>query len=364
MKLREIIDRLNDFAPFVLQEGYDNSGIQIGDPGSDRRQGLICIDVTEKVLDEAISKGCDLIVAHHPLLFEGLKRIIGHSVVDKVVVKAIKHDIAIVSVHTNLDNISNGVNNKFSEAIGLKDLKILNPRKGILQKLVVFCPEDHADKVRNAIFEAGAGHIGEYECCSFNIAGSGTFRGSENTSPFVGEKEKLQFEPEIRIETILPGYLVSKVVKAMISAHPYEEVAYDLYLLDNTFSSVGAGMVGVLDAPVPEIELLRKIKDALRVPYLRHSEPTGRMVQRVAVCGGSGSFLKQAAINCGADAFITGDVKYHDFISVQSQILLVDAGHYETEQFTKELLHEILTKKITNFALLISEQDINPVRYL
>lgn len=364
MKLKEIVDRLNDFAPFALQEGYDNSGIQIGDPQSNRHRGLICLDVTEKVLDEAISKGCDLIVSHHPLLFEGLKRITGHGVVDKVVVKAIRQDIAIVSVHTNLDNISKGVNKKLAEAIGLKDLKILSPRKGLLQKLVTFCPENHADKVRSAIFEAGAGQIGEYDCCSFNVIGNGTFRGSDDTNPFVGEKGKLHFEPETRIETILPVYLVPQVLKAMLNAHPYEEVAYDIYALDNTFSNVGAGMIGLLEAPVTEIELLLKIKEALRVPFLRHSEFTGRMVQRIAVCGGSGSFLRQQALNSGADVFISADIKYHDFIGAQSRILLVDAGHYETEQFTKELLHEILTKKITNFALLISEQDINPVKYL
>jgi dinuclear metal center YbgI/SA1388 family protein len=363
MLLKEILDQLENFAPFSLQEDYDNSGIQVGDPSREIKKGLICLDITESIIDEAIAKGCDLVVSHHPLIFGGIKNLSGKNYVERVLIKAIKHDIAILSVHTNLDSIKNGVNGKLAEKLGLKNLSILQPGKGLLRKLVTFCPADHAGKVREAIFLSGGGQIGEYDCCSFNIDGRGTFRGGENTNPFVGNKGEIHTEPETRIETILPDYLVSKVVKAMISAHPYEEVAYDIYPLENRFERTGMGMVGELEEPVSEIVFLELVKDLLRVPVIRHSELNNKFIKRVALCGGSGSFLKEKAVAAGADVFVTADVKYHDFFQSGSQMLLIDAGHYETEQFTKELLYEILSKKFTNFALLISDQNINPVRY-
>jgi dinuclear metal center YbgI/SA1388 family protein len=363
MLLKEILDQLENFAPFSLQEDYDNSGIQVGDPNLEVRKGLICLDVTESIIDEAITKGCDLVVSHHPLIFAGIKNLSGKNYVERVLIKAIKHNIAILSVHTNLDSIKNGVNGKLAEKLGLKNLGILQPVKGLLRKLVTFCPADHAEKVREAIFFSGAGQIGDYDCCSFNIDGTGTFRGGENTNPYVGNKGEIHTEPETRIETILPDYLVSKVVKAMISAHPYEEVAYDIFPLENRFERTGMGMLGELEEPVSEIVFLERVKNLLGVPVIRHSELNNKLIKRVALCGGSGSFLKEKAVAAGADVFVTADVKYHDFFQSGSQMLLIDAGHYETEQFTKELLYEILSKKFTNFALLISDQNNNPVRY-
>jgi dinuclear metal center YbgI/SA1388 family protein len=363
MLLKDILDQLEKFAPFSLQEDYDNSGIQVGDPNREIKKGLICLDVTESIIDEAIAKGCDLVISHHPIIFDGIKSLSGKNYVERVVIKSIKHDIAILSVHTNLDSIKNGVNGKLSKILGLVNPSILQLGKGLLRKLVTFCPAEHAEKVREAIFYAGAGQIGDYDCCSFNIDGRGTFRGGDTTNPFVGNKGEIHTEPETRIETILPDYLVSKVVKAMISAHPYEEVAYDIYPLENRFEHTGMGMLGELEEPISEIGFLERVKDLLGVPVIRHSELTGKMIKKVALCGGSGSFLKGKAIEAGADAFVTADVKYHDFFYSGSQLLIIDAGHYETEQFTKELLYEILSKKFTNFALLISDQNNNPVRY-
>ena len=363
MKLGEVIKAFEQIAPFSLQDDYDNSGIQFGNPENEIKRGLVCIDITEEIIDEAIEKQCDLVISHHPLIFRGIKKLTGKHYTERALIKAIKHDISLISVHTNLDSVINGVNKKLAEKLGLTDLKVLQPRKGLLKKLVTFCPVDHAEKVREAIFQAGAGQIGEYDCCSFNLEGKGSFRGGDSTNPFVGEKGQIHYEPEVRIETILPDYLENVVLKAMFNAHPYEEVAYDIYPLDNTFDKAGAGITGKLPEQMTEKEFLVFVKDQLGIPVIRHSEFTGKKIVKVALCGGSGSFLIDRALSAGADIFITADIKYHDFFDVRGKMLLADVGHYESEQFTKEILYEIVTKKFTNFALLISDQSTNPVRY-
>ncbi len=363
MKLKEIISAFEQYAPFLLQEDYDNSGIQFGDPESEVTRGLVCIDITEEIIQEAIEKKCDLVISHHPLIFKGIKKLTGRHYTERVLIEAIRNHISMISVHTNLDSVIDGVNLKLAHKIGLAGLNVLQSRKGLLKKLVTFCPTDHAENVRAAIFKAGAGVIGEYDCCSFNLDGKGSFRAGDNTDPFVGEKGQIHYEPEVRIETILPAWLEDQVVRAMIDAHPYEEVAYDVYPLDNSFDRVGPGMVGNLSKPLSEMDFLNMIKEELSVPFLRHSVFTGKEIKKVAVCGGSGSFLRDHAMAVGADAFVTADIKYHDFFDVKNKMLMVDAGHYESEQFTKEILYEIVSKKITNFALLISDQSTNPVRY-
>ncbi|TVQ92285.1 MAG: Nif3-like dinuclear metal center hexameric protein [Bacteroidetes bacterium] len=363
MKLGELVKAFEQIAPFSLQEDYDNSGIQFGDPEKEVKRGLVCIDITEEIIDEAIEKQCDLVISHHPLIFRGIKKLTGKHYTERALIKAIKHDISLISVHTNLDSVINGVNKKLAEKLGLTELRVLQPRKGLLKKLVTFCPVEHAEKVREAIFLAGAGQIGEYDCCSFNLEGKGSFRGGDSTNPFVGEKGQIHYEPEIRIETILPDYLENAVLKAMLNAHPYEEVAYDLYPLDNTFDKAGAGITGKLPEQMTENNFLAFLKDQLGIPAIRHSEFTGREIKKVALCGGSGSFLIDKAVSAGADIFITADIKYHDFFDVRGKMLLADVGHYESEQFTKEILYEIVSKKFTNFALLISDQSTNPVRY-
>ena len=363
MKLSELIDHLEKVAPRPLQESYDNSGLQVGMPNQEVTKGLICLDATPAVVEEAIEQGCDLIITHHPLIFGGLKKITGSNSTEKVVMKAIKHSIAIYSIHTNLDNVLRGVNGILGEKLGLSNLKILKPSKGLLRKLVTFCPISEADAVREAIFEAGAGHIGQYDCCSFNLEGKGSFRGGEDSNPFAGNKGEIHFEPEARIETILPSYLVPKVVSAMIEAHPYEEVAYDVYMLDNQFTEVGSGMVGTLKIPLSECDFLELLKTKLHLPCLRHTKLNGSTIKRVAICGGAGSFLLSDAIAARADAFVTADLKYHQFYDAEGKILLVDAGHYETEQFANELLYDIVSKKFSTFALSISKVQTNPVNY-
>jgi len=363
MKLSDLIEHFEKVAPSSLQESYDNSGLQIGSPTKEVKKGLICLDTTPAVVEEAIANGCDLIITHHPLIFVGLKTITGATASEKVVIEAIKNDIAIYSIHTNLDNVASGINRILGEKLGLANLMILKPAKGLLRKLVTFCPLSEADTVREAIFEAGAGKIGEYDCCSFNIEGKGSFRGSDDSNPFVGRKGEVHFEPEVRIETILPTHLVSRVVDAMIKAHPYEEVAYDLYPLENKFGSVGSGMIGTLKIPLSESDFLNLLKTKLILPSLRHTRLTGNTIKKVAICGGAGSFLLNDALNAKADAFVTADLKYHQFFDAEAKILLVDAGHYETEQFAKELIYDIVSKNFSNFAVSISRVHANPVNY-
>jgi dinuclear metal center YbgI/SA1388 family protein len=361
--LRMILEAIEKKAPRQLQEGYDNSGIQFGNPDKEVTKGLICLDVTESIVDEAIANNCDLIISHHPLLFGGVKSLSGKNYVERTLIKAVKADIAIISSHTNLDSVMSGVNGKLAEKLGLNNLVILAPKKGVLRKLVVFCPLEQAEFVRQAIFDAGAGHIGDYDCCSYNIEGKGTFRAGENSNPFVGEKGQVHQEDEVRIETILPEWLSGKVVLAMLAAHPYEEVAYDIYPLENDYAITGMGMVGNLPEPLSESEFLTMVKRNLGIQCIRHNPLTGRKIQKVAVCGGSGSFLRHKAVTSNADAFITADIKYHEFFDVENKMLMADVGHYESEQFTTEILYEIVTENFTNFALLISSQSTNPVRY-
>ncbi len=361
--LRMVLDAIEEKAPVNLQESYDNSGIQFGDPEKEVTKGLLCLDVTESIIDEAIEKECDFIISHHPLLFGGIKSLSGKNYIERTLIKAIKADIAILSAHTNLDSVLAGVNARLASKIGLTNLSILAPKEGVLKKMVVFCPLSHAKILRKAIFDAGAGKIGNYDCCSYNIKGKGTFRAGDNTNPFVGAKGSIHEEEEVRIETILPEWLVGKLVKTVIAAHPYEEVAYDIYSLDNEYTSAGMGMIGELVEPGDEIDFLTMIKKNLGIDCIRHNPLSGRKIQKVAVCGGSGSFLRHNAIAAKVDAFITADIKYHDFFDVEERLLLADVGHYESEQFTKEILYEIVTEKFTNFALLISNQSTNPVRY-
>lgn len=363
MTLQDLINQLDVFAPFSLQESYDNSGIQVGSPEQEVSKGLVCLDVTIAVLKEAINKGCDVILSHHPLIFKGIKRLSGESETERIILEAIRKGVSIISIHTNLDNIYAGVNHELGERLGLDDLRILEPSKGLLKKLVTFCPVAHAEKVRAAIFEAGAGHIGDYDCCSFNLRGEGSFRAGESSNPFTGKINELHYEEEVRIETIFPSYLQRKILAAMMSSHPYEEVAYDIYPLDNTFEKSGNGITGNLIEPLAVNEFLEVVKKILNVPFIKHSSYQGKTISNVALCGGSGSFLLQQAIKSGAHAFITADVKYHQYFEAENKILLIDAGHYETEQFTKDLLHKFVKKKIANFALLISETVTNPVHY-
>ena len=364
MLLNTITKELESIAPLQLQESYDNSGLLIGRPDSVITGVIITLDVTEEILKEAISKKYNLIIAHHPLIFKGIKSITGRNSIERIVEEAIKNDIAIYAIHTNLDNVDNGVNDILCQKLGLINTQILSVKSGLLRKLVTFCPIDHAEKVRESIFNAGAGQIGNYDNCSFNASGEGSFRALEETNPFVGEKGKLHFEKETRIETIYPVYHERAILKALFEAHPYEEVAYDIYPLANNFKQVGAGMIGELESPKDETEFLKDIKKITGTGCVRHSALTGRKIKKVAVCGGSGSFLIPDALKHQADIFITGDVKYHEFFDAEGKMLIADVGHFESEQFSKELIYSILMKKFPTFAVQISEINTNSVNYL
>lgn len=364
MNLKEITDVIESIAPIPTQESYDNSGLLVGNSSKEITGAIITLDITEEVIDEAILTGANLVISHHPLIFKPLKKITGSNAVEACVLKAIKNDIALYSAHTNLDNSLEGVNAILAEKLNLVDIKILEPAKGVLRKLVVFVPESHHEVVRNAIFSSGAGVIGNYDCCSFNTSGKGTFKAMEGTNPFVGEIGELHVEPEIKIETIMPSYLEKKVLKAISEVHPYEEVAWDSYNLTNEHTTVGSGMIGILDIEQEEKEFLNTIKSTLGIPFVKHSPLRGKGVKKIGLCGGSGNFLIQSAINQGCDVFVTGELKYHDYFMAEGKIILVEAGHYETEQFSKELLYKKLKEKFTTFALQISGIDTNPVKYL
>lgn len=350
-------------APPFYQESFDNSGLITGHPDMQITGALICLDSTEAVIDEAISAGCNLVIAHHPIVFSGIKKLNGKNYVERTLIKAIRNDIAIYAIHTNLDNVRDGVNRKIADQLMLQNTRILAPRRGVLQKLVTYCPDDIAENVRTALFEAGAGAIGNYDECSFNIRGTGTFRGNDQSSPVVGVKGVRSQEPETRIEVIFESFRQSEVMKALRRAHTYEEIAYDIYNLDNQYNNVGSGLVGELSNAMDSGDFLKHVKSAMKTACIRYTAPPAKPIQRVAVCGGSGSFLLGEAIRAGADAFITADFKYHQFFDADGRILIADIGHYESEQFTKELIYDSLYGKFTTFALHLSGLNTNPINY-
>ena len=364
MKIKEIVSALERFAPLPLQDGFDNAGLQIGLTDAEATGALLCLDVTEAVLDEAIASGCNLIISHHPLIFKGYKSITGKDYVERCILKAIKNDIVIYSAHTNLDNAPGGVNFKIAEKIGLKNVRILDPKESSLIKLVTFVPSAQAEEVRNALFTAGCGCIGNYDSCSYNTEGEGTFRAQEGSHPFCGTVGELHRETEVRIETILPEYKKGEVIRALLSKHPYEEPAYDLYPLHNSWAQVGSGIVGELEEPESELEFLKRIKKRFEVGCLKHNKLTGRLIQKVSLCGGAGAFLIPQAVRSGADVFITGEIKYHDYFGRETDILLAEIGHYESEQYTKEIFYSIIRDLFPNFALQFSKVNTNPIKYL
>ena len=363
MQINEIIAALEQLAPPALQEDYDNAGLITGNRNWNCTGIIVSLDATGDVVKEAIEKNCNLIVAHHPIVFRGLKKITGKNYVEQTIISAIKNDIAIYAIHTNLDNVLHGVNGKIADLLGLIDREILAPKSGLLQKLAVFVPLDHKEKLLGALFAAGAGNIGNYSECSFGTEGSGTYKAGETANPFVGEKGKRHTEHESRVEVIFPAWLQSRVVKAMVANHPYEEVAYDIYPLANAYQQTGSGLVGDLPQPVPEEELLAKLGHIFKIPVIKHTVLKGKPVKKVALCGGAGSFLTGAAIAAGADIYITGDVKYHEFFDADNRLVLADIGHYESEQFTIDLLFDILREKFPNFAVLKTGVNTNPVLY-
>ena len=363
MIIKEITDFLESWAPRSLQESYDNSGLLIGDYSNEINSALITLDITEDVVDEAISTGSQLIIAHHPFIFKGIKKIGNRHWIDRCIRKAIKHDVSIYAIHTNLDNIDTGVNRKIAEKIGLEDLKILSPKKDTLSKLTVFVPNEHKEKLLSALYNVGAGNVGNYDHCSFQSEGIGTFRGNEESNPMIGVQGRDEMVNETRIEVLVPNYRLSGVLSVMNKNHPYEEVAHYIQPLSNINQEIGSGMIGELVEEKHVDDFLTILKKNMELTIVRHTKKVNKKVKRVAICGGSGSFLLSKAISQRADVFVTADFKYHDFFEANDQIMIADIGHYESEVFTKELLQDALTKNFTNFAFRLSEVDTNPIKY-
>jgi dinuclear metal center YbgI/SA1388 family protein len=363
LKINEIIRHLESHAPVATQESYDNSGLLCGNAQQETEGILISLDCTEAIVDEAIQKKCNLIIAHHPIVFKGLKSLTGKNYVERTIIKAIKNDIAIYAIHTNLDNYRFGVNYKIGQLLGLKNLSILEPKRDNQVKFVVYVPLANADAVRYAMSATGAGHIGNYDSCSFSSEGTGTFRAQAGAKPFVGNINELHSENEIRLEMICRNEKINAVVQAIQNEHPYEEVAIDIIPLKNQDQYQGAGMFGELEAPISSVEFLQKVKDIFKCGVIRHTELCKSSISRVAFCGGSGSFLLNQAKASGADIFITGDYKYHEFFDAENQIIIADIGHYESEQFTSELIADLLKEKNITFAVRFADTNTNPVKY-
>ncbi len=363
MELKEITNYLESIAPLAFQESYDNSGLIIGDASSEVNAALITLDCTEEVVEEAIENNCNLIIAHHPIIFFGLKKITGQNYVERTIIKAIKNDIAIYAIHTNLDNVEKGVSAKIADILGVKNCKILSPKKDLLRQLVVYCPTSDAEKVRVALFDAGAGSIGNYDECSFSVKGEGTFRANTGCDPHIGNIGERHREKEEKVEVIFPKHLENSIISALKNVHPYEEVAYQIYILDNIYENVGSGIVGELPQEMDTQKFLEMLKSNMKTDCIRHTKLVKNQIKRVAICGGSGSFLLSKAVCAKADIFITADFKYHEFFDAENDIIIADIGHFESEQFTKNLIYDLLSKKFSKFAVRLSKVNTNPINY-
>ncbi|WOD42392.1 Nif3-like dinuclear metal center hexameric protein [Hwangdonia lutea] len=363
MIVQDVINHLEALAPLAYAEDFDNVGLLVGDKNTKITGVLVTLDTLETIVDEAIEKNCNLIVSFHPIIFKGLKKLTGKNYVERVVLKAIKNDIAIYAIHTALDNALQGVNDMICNQLELTNKHILIPQSESIKKLTTYVPKEEAEQLRAALFETGAGSIGNYNNCSFNVEGLGTYQGNENSNPSLGEKGVLHTEAETKITITYAKHLESKILKALFKSHSYEEVAYEITTLENKNQNIGMGMIGEFTEPMNAQDFLNYVKTKMDTACIRHSSLPNKPIKKVAVLGGSGSFAIQAAKAAGADAFITADLKYHDFFMAENRILLADIGHYESEQFTKNLLVAYLTKKISNFAVVLSNTNTNPVKY-
>lgn len=363
MELHKILPTLEEMAPLQYAEDFDNVGLLVGNANQDITGILVCHDALESVIDEAIEKQCNLVVCFHPILFSGIKKITGKNYVERAILKAIKNDIAIYAVHTALDNHKKGVNKIFCDALGLTNTKILVPKANFIKKLVTYTIPENATQLRNALFDAGAGKIGNYEDCSFNSQGIGTYLGNEDSNPEIGNRFEFVENTEIKIEVTFEKHLESKILQTLFKNHVYEEVAYEIYSLDNLHQNIGLGMVGEFENALTETEFLNFVKEKMQCGGIRHSELTGKPIKKVAVLGGSGSFAIKKAIASDADAFLTADLKYHQFYEAEGKLLLADIGHFESERFTKNYIVDYLKEKITNFAIVLSDKNTNPVQY-
>jgi dinuclear metal center YbgI/SA1388 family protein len=364
MQLNQIIEVLENFAPLQYQEAYDNSGLLVGNKAAIINKALLTLDCTEAIVDEAIAIGANLIIAHHPIIFNGLKQLTGNNYVEQTIIKAIKNDIAIYACHTNLDNIINGVNAKISQKLGLQDLRILLPKYKTLKKLITYVPQPQAELVRTALFNAGAGQQGNYSHCSFNSDGIGTFMPNEFATPATGQSNKLTQHIETKVEVVFDSHLENNILKTLFASHPYEEVAYDIVEIQNLNKQIGSGLIGKLPKTTDTIELLTKIKTVFGINTIKHTKIVHQNIDTIALCGGSGSFLLKNAIQQEAQLFISADFKYHEYFNAENKIIIADIGHFESEQFTVEIFYSLLQEKFATFALQKSTLNTNPVNYL
>ena len=364
MTIQNITNYIEELAPLNYAEDFDNVGLLIGNYNTKVTGVLVTLDTLEQTVDEAIAKNCNLIVSFHPIIFGGLKKINGNNYVERVVLKAIQNNIAIYATHTALDNSKNGVSAKMCEVLGLKNTKILIPKKGIIKKLTTYVPVDEASTLKEKLFEAGAGNIGNYDSCSFDVKGESSFRGNEDANPTYGKKGELTKREETKISVVFESKNENAILKALKANHEYEEVAYEIITTENVYQNIGMGMIGEFETEMDEKDFLLFLKKTMKTDCVRHSAFINKKIKKVAVLGGAGSFAISNAKKAGADAYISADFKYHEFFKAENSILLADIGHYESEQFTKNLLVDYLTKKFSNFAVILSEKSTNPIYYI
>jgi dinuclear metal center YbgI/SA1388 family protein len=364
MLIKEIIKQLELLAPPAYQEDYDNCGLITGSIQQEVKGILISLDCIESIVEEAIKEKCNLIIAHHPIVFKGLKKINGNNYVERTIIQAIKNDIAIYAIHTNLDNVKGGVNFKIAKKLGLENVKILAPKRHLLKKLITFVPNKDKEKLLEALYKAGAGNIGNYSECSYQLDGTGTFKPNEKANPTIGTENKKEVVEEKRIEVIFPSPLEGAVVSALFNIHPYEEPAYDIILLENKTQEIGSGAIGTLPTPMKEMDFMNHLKSRMNLSNIRHTTLLGKEIKKVALCGGAGSFLLKNALGAGADAYVSADFKYHEFFDAENKIVIADIGHYESEVFTKDLIYDFLIEKFSNIAVRLSKIDTNPISYI
>lgn len=364
MKIKEVTDYLSQVSPLSYAEHYDNVGLLVGDAQRELSGIVVSLDSTSDVIEEALDRGCNLVVSFHPIIFDGLKRLVGSSYVEKAVIKAIKHDISIFSMHTALDNVIYGNSGKIAQVLDLKGIEVLINRPLTIRKLVTYVPLDYLQRVRDALFASGAGNIGLYSDCSFSLLGKGQFKPKQGSSPFIGNVGVLEEVEEVQLGVIFQDHMEGSVLKALMESHPYQEVSYELYSLLNSSQDVGMGAIGTLPCKMSQMEFLSYLKDKMQAKCVRFSSGSPSVIEKVAVLGGSGAFAIDRAVLSGADAIVTSDVKYHDFFKGRDRILIADIGHYESEQYTKNLLFDLITKKFPNFAPVFLSKDTNPVNYL
>jgi dinuclear metal center YbgI/SA1388 family protein len=364
IRIREIVRHLEQVAPLAYQDDYDNAGLVVGDASAAVTGVLICLDVTEALLLEAKTKKCNLIIAHHPIIFRSIRQLTGKNHLERCIIYAVRNNIAVYTLHTNFDNVARGVNLQIAQALGLGNLSILLPKPGTLSQLTAFVPRAFIDSALHALHAAGAGYLSDYAHCDLAITRIGSPKPTSTANPHLGIAEESEKGKERKIEVVFPKHLEKPVLRALRASCPHEEVAYYLHDIRNTDARVGAGMIGELSASLSSRAFLEYLKAKMNLAYLRHTELIDRPIKCVAVCGGSGSFLIEEAILKQADALVTADVKYHDFFKAENQILVVDAGHYESEIGTKKLIHTLLSEKFTSIAMLQCETVTNPIHYL